>query len=44
MLTLAVDATAAANKVLNESDPDAFIVKGERDPVVGYKPRLARKP
>lgn len=33
----------ASAKVLSVSDPDAaFIVKGERDPVVGYKPHLAR--
>ena len=34
---------AAQDKVLSVSDADAaFIVKGERDPVVGYKPQLAR--
>ena len=34
---------AAQDKVLSVSDSDAgFIVKGERDPVVGYKPQLAR--
>lgn len=33
----------AAEKVVSTSDPDAaFIVKGQRDPVVGYKPQLAR--
>jgi hypothetical protein len=31
-----------ADKVLSTSDPDAgFIKKGQRDPVVGYKPQLA---
>lgn len=34
---------ATGDKVLSVSDPDAaFIVKGDRDPVVGYKPQLAR--
>lgn len=34
---------AIGDKVLSVSDPDVgFIVKGERDPVVGYKPQLAR--
>jgi hypothetical protein len=33
----------AAEKVVSTSDPDAaFIVKGQRDPRVGYKPQLAR--
>lgn len=33
----------AAEKVVSTSDPDAaFIVKGQRDPTVGYKPQLAR--
>jgi hypothetical protein len=32
-----------AEKVLSLSDPDAaFIAKGQREPVVGYKPQLAR--
>jgi IS5 family transposase len=31
-----------ADKVLSTSDPDAgFIKKGQRDPVIGYKPQLA---
>jgi hypothetical protein len=34
---------ATADKVVSTSDPDAaFIVKGQRDPVLGYKPQLAR--
>jgi IS5 family transposase len=33
----------AKDKVVSTSDPDAaFIVKGQRDPLVGYKPQLAR--
>lgn len=33
----------AEEKVVSTSDPDAaFIVKGQRDPRVGYKPQLAR--
>jgi IS5 family transposase len=33
----------AEDKVVSTSDPDAaFIVKGQRDTVVGYKPQLAR--
>lgn len=33
----------AGDKVVSTSDPDAaFIVKGQRDPAVGYKPQLAR--
>jgi len=32
-----------AEKVLSVSDPNAgFIAKGDREPVVGYKPQLAR--
>lgn len=32
-----------AEKVLSTSDPDVgFIAKGQRDPVIGYKPQLAR--
>lgn len=31
------------DKVLSTSDPDVgFIAKGQRDPVIGYKPQLAR--
>ena len=34
---------AMADKVLSTSDPDVgFIAKGQRDPVIGYKPQLAR--
>jgi len=34
---------ASADKIASISDRDAaFIVKGQRDPVVGYKPQLAR--
>jgi len=34
---------AIANKKLSISDEDAgFIAKGQRDPVIGYKPQLAR--
>lgn len=43
--TRVVDAkkVAMADKVLSTSDPDAgFIAKGGRDPVVGYRPQLAR--
>ena len=32
-----------ADKVLSTSDPDAgFIAKGQREPVIGYKPQVAR--
>ena len=34
---------AMADKKLSVSDPDVgFIAKGQRDPVIGYKPQLAR--
>lgn len=34
---------AMADKKLSISDPDAgFIAKGQRDPVIGYKPQVAR--
>jgi hypothetical protein len=37
------EAVAAADKVYSLADPDAYmIVKGERDPVVGYKPQIGR--
>ena len=52
LLTKAMEACAARvlredkvpvqDKVLSVSDPDAgFICKGQRDPVIGYKPQLA---
>jgi hypothetical protein len=34
---------AAEEKIVSTSDPDAaFIVKGQRDPIVGYKPQFTR--
>jgi IS5 family transposase len=37
------EGVAAADKVYSLADPDAYmIVKGERDPVVGYKPQIGR--
>jgi len=37
------ESVAAADKVYSLADPDAYmIVKGERDPVVGYKPQIGR--
>jgi IS5 family transposase len=34
---------SVGDKVLSTSDPDVgFIAKGQRDPVIGYKPQLAR--
>jgi hypothetical protein len=37
------EGVAAADKVYSLADPDAYmIVKGDRDPVVGYKPQIGR--
>ena len=37
------ESIAMAEKVLSTSDPDVgFIAKGQRDPVIGYKPQIAR--
>ncbi|NCA83710.1 MAG: IS4/IS5 family transposase [Opitutae bacterium] len=37
------ETVAAADKVYSLADPDAYmIVKGDRDPVVGYKPQIGR--
>jgi len=40
---LAEEKVAASGKVFSLSDPDAYmIVKGDREPVLGYKPQLGR--
>ncbi len=37
------ESVAASEKVFSLADPDAYmIVKGQRDPIVGYKPQLGR--